>query len=66
MQKVPLRSIHLVGLGEEAPPEGLTADLEAANPNPSKAELRRLERRVRIQLYGAGDITQGAASRIQQ
>jgi OmpA-OmpF porin, OOP family len=66
MQKVPLRSIHIIGLGKETPPEGLAADLEAVNPNPSKAELRRLERRVRIQVYGAGDITQGTASRIQQ
>lgn len=65
MQKVPLRSIHIIGLGEEAPPEGLAADLSAVNPNPSKAELRRLERRVRINVFGAGDITSGTASRQQ-
>jgi OmpA-OmpF porin, OOP family len=63
MAKVPLRSIHIVGLGEEAPPEGLTADLSAVNPNPSKAELNRLARRVQIRVFGAGDITAGTASR---
>jgi outer membrane protein OmpA-like peptidoglycan-associated protein len=60
MRKVPLHTIHLVGLGEEAPPEGLTAEL--AGPNPSQAELHRLARRVHIRLFGAGDI-QGSASR---
>jgi outer membrane protein OmpA-like peptidoglycan-associated protein len=63
MQKVPLRAIHIVGLGEEAPPEGLAADLTAIDPNATKAQRDRLARRVRIQLYGAGDITQGTASR---
>jgi outer membrane protein OmpA-like peptidoglycan-associated protein len=61
-QKVPLRTIHIVGLGEEAPPPGLEADLSAISPNPSKAQLNRLARRVQIRLYGAGDITQGSAS----
>ena len=64
-QKVPLRSIHIVGLGEEAPPPGLEADLSAINPNPSPAELNRLARRVQIRIYGAGDITQGSAARVQ-
>jgi outer membrane protein OmpA-like peptidoglycan-associated protein len=66
MQKVPLRAIHIVGLGEEAPPEGLTAEMTAVDPNPSKAQLSRLARRVCIRVYGAGDITQGTASRSQQ
>jgi outer membrane protein OmpA-like peptidoglycan-associated protein len=66
MQKVPLRAIHIVGLGEEAPPPGLEADLAAVDTNPSKPELRRLERRVRICVFGAGDITQGSAARSQQ
>lgn len=63
LQKVPLRSIHIVGLGEEAPPAGLEADLVAATGNPSKQEINRLARRVAIRVYGAGDITQGTASR---
>jgi outer membrane protein OmpA-like peptidoglycan-associated protein len=66
MQKVPLRTIHIVGLGEEAPPPGLEADLSAVTPNPSRAQLRQLERRVQIRVFGAGDITQGTASRTQQ
>jgi len=66
MQKVPLRSIHIVGLGEEAPPPGMEADLTAINGTPTKAKRRQLERRVKISVYGAGDITQGAASRSQE
>jgi len=65
MAKVPIRSIRIIGLGEETPPEGLTADLTAVDPNASKAERRRLARRVRINVYGAGDITAGTASRQQ-
>lgn len=60
-QKVPNSAIHVAGLGKEAPPPGLEADLTAANPNPSKAEIDRLARRVRVRVFGAGDITGGAA-----
>lgn len=62
-QKVPLRNIHVVGLGKEAPPPGLEKDL---GPNPTKAELSKMARRVRISIYGAGDITEGEASRSQE
>jgi OmpA-OmpF porin, OOP family len=61
---VPVRSIHIVGMGKENPPPGLEADLGAISPNPSKAQLRQLERRVRISIYGAGEI--GAASRSER
>ncbi len=61
-QNVPLRSIHVIGLGEEAPPQGLEAELQAANPNASKSELHRLARRVRIRVFGAGDITQSSST----
>jgi len=63
---VPVRSIHIVGMGKENPPPGLEADLSAMSPNPSKAQLRQLERRVRISIFGAAEITGGAASRSQQ
>lgn len=63
--KVPLRTIHIVGLGEEAPPPGLEPELSTASPNPSVKELRRQARRVQVRVYGAGDITQGSAARIQ-
>jgi outer membrane protein OmpA-like peptidoglycan-associated protein len=62
-QKVPLRNIHVVGLGEEAPPAGLEKDL---GPNATKAARNRMARRVRINIYGAGDITEGEASRSQE
>lgn len=65
-QKVPVRSIHIVGLGEEPPPPDLEADLQAINPNADKQELNRLARRVVIRVYGAGDITAGTASRAEQ
>jgi len=65
-KQVPLRQIHIVGLGKEAPPENLAADLSAITANPTTAELHRLARRVHIQVFGAGDITEGTASRIQQ
>jgi outer membrane protein OmpA-like peptidoglycan-associated protein len=62
LAKVPLRNIHIVGLGEEAPPEGLTADLSAVDANPTKAQLHRLARRVNIRVFGAGDISAGTGS----
>jgi outer membrane protein OmpA-like peptidoglycan-associated protein len=66
-QKVPLYSIHIVGLGEEAPPPGMEKDLSQTNPNATKAQRNQLARRVRISIYGAGDInTEGAASRSQE
>jgi outer membrane protein OmpA-like peptidoglycan-associated protein len=65
-QKVPLRNIHIVGLGEEAPPPGLEKDLSQIGPNPTKAQVNRLARRVRVNIYGAGDITEGTASRSQE
>ena len=66
-QKVPLRNIHIAGLGQEAPPPGLEKDLSEISPSPTKAQLNRLARRVRISIYGAGDITaEGAASRSQE
>lgn len=55
-QNVPLRAIHIIGLGEEAPPQGLEA--EAATAGAKRAELNRLARRVQVQIYGAGDIIQ--------
>ena len=66
-QKVPLHSIHIVGMGQEAPPEGMVADLTAIDPNkPTRAETNRLARRVHIRVFGAGDITSGTASRSPQ
>jgi len=65
MQNVPLRAIHIVGLGEEAPPAGSEADTSMVGPQPTRAELNKVARRVQIRLYGAGDL-QGTASRSQK
>jgi outer membrane protein OmpA-like peptidoglycan-associated protein len=62
-EKVPLRNIHIVGMGKEAAPPGMEKEI---GPNPTKAELHRMARRVRISVFGAGDITEGAASRSQE
>jgi outer membrane protein OmpA-like peptidoglycan-associated protein len=56
---VPARSIHVIGFGMESGPQSMarpSSDMASAR---SKAEIHRLERRVRIQLYGAGDLTAG-------
>jgi OmpA-OmpF porin, OOP family len=66
MKNVPLRSIKIIGLGEEAPPPGLQADLKMVVANPTPAENARLARRVHIRVFGAGDITSGTASRTPQ
>jgi outer membrane protein OmpA-like peptidoglycan-associated protein len=57
-QKVPIRNIHVIGMGMEAPPPGLEAEVLAMNPHATRREINRAARRVRIQVFGAGDITQ--------
>ena len=59
---VPLKSISLIGLGEEQTPELLAAEVEAFNPSASKQELRGLARRVRIRLYAPGGNSTSASS----
>jgi OOP family OmpA-OmpF porin len=51
---VPLKSISLIGLGEEQTPKLLAAEVENFNPAASKKEIRGLARRVRIRLYVPG------------
>jgi outer membrane protein OmpA-like peptidoglycan-associated protein len=51
---VPLKSISLLGLGEEQTPQLLAAEAENVNPNASKQELRGSARRVLIRLYAPG------------
>lgn len=65
LQNVPLRSIHIVGLGKNAAPP----DLKPENSVPahaSRAERYQADRRVSVRLFGAGDIGEGTASREQQ
>ncbi len=61
-QSVPLHAIHMVGMGEEAAPPGLEADLSAIGPNPSKAEVNRLARRVNIRIFGVADLVKPEAT----
>jgi outer membrane protein OmpA-like peptidoglycan-associated protein len=60
--KVPLKSISLIGLGEEQTPELLAAEVQGLDPNASPKELRGLARRVRIRLYVPGDGSSAAGS----
>jgi outer membrane protein OmpA-like peptidoglycan-associated protein len=65
-QKVPVRNIHIVGMGMEAPPPGLEADVLALNPHATQREIDRATRRVRIQVFGAGDITKASPTGAEQ
>jgi OOP family OmpA-OmpF porin len=59
---VPLKSISLIGLGEEQTPALLAAEVQGIDPNASKKELRRLARRVRIRVYTPGAGSSESAS----
>jgi OOP family OmpA-OmpF porin len=59
---VPLRGIHVIGLGEEKPP----ASLLAMDPGASPQEARRLARRVYIRVYAPATAIAGEAARQQQ
>ncbi len=48
---IPLRGIHIVGLGKEPVPAGLFADLQAVDPTATQADAMRLARRVLIRIY---------------
>jgi outer membrane protein OmpA-like peptidoglycan-associated protein len=56
---VPPRSIHVVGFGEERGPKDMSIANELASAR-GKTETHRMERRVCVQLYGAGDLTGSA------
>jgi len=62
-QQVPLKSISLIGLGEEQTPEQLAVEVQAVDPNASQQELNALARRVRIRLYVPGSSDGARASR---
>jgi len=48
---IPLRGIHIIGLGKEPVPAGFLADVETVDPRVTKADARQLARRVRIRIY---------------
>jgi outer membrane protein OmpA-like peptidoglycan-associated protein len=58
-QKIALRDIHIVGLGEERP----LPDYAPEAAGTTAAARRKMERRTQVRLFGAGDITEGTASR---
>jgi outer membrane protein OmpA-like peptidoglycan-associated protein len=58
----PLKNISLIGLGKEQTPQLLKAEVEAIDPNATKAQLRGLARRVRIRLYMPGGTSLTAAA----
>ena len=62
-QDVPLRNIHMLGLGEETPPSSLTADLKAVDPNATPRDIQRLARRVIIRVYAPATAVAGEAAR---
>ncbi len=59
---VPMRSIHMVGMGEEAPPDGLKAE-SSQSERARGADRNQFERRVDIRIYGTGEITASGGSR---
>jgi outer membrane protein OmpA-like peptidoglycan-associated protein len=65
-QKVPLRAINIVGLGKEMPPAPFAPDQARKDAATTRAERHQLARRVHLNVYGAGDITQGTASRSEE
>lgn len=62
-QNVPVRAIHIIGMGEEAIPVGHEAELSPAS-NPSKAELHQMARRVRVRIFDGGKV-EGSAARTE-
>ena len=65
-QKIPLRAINIVGLGKEMPPAPFAPEQSRKDAATTRAERHQLARRVHLNVYGAGDITQGTASRSEQ
>lgn len=61
-QGIPLRGIHIIGLGKEPVPPSLLADLQAVDPNATSGDSQRLARRVLIRIYTADASLQTGAS----
>ncbi len=61
---VPLRAIHVVGLGEQNGPEEFARESDTSAATTGKNGRNSLDRRVNIRLYGPGE--QGAASRSEE
>jgi len=62
---IPLVSIHAIGLGEQAAPQGLEPDEKPTTPNLTKKELNQIARRVRIRVYKAGEMSPATVAQAQ-
>jgi len=60
-QNVPLKSISMIGLGEESTPELLAAEYLAIDPNANTKDVKSLARRVRVRVYAPGDSSASSA-----
>ena len=61
-RNVPARSIHVIGFGEEPGPKSMALSASQTAGARRKAEWHRAERRVSIQIYGAGELSGGTAT----
>jgi outer membrane protein OmpA-like peptidoglycan-associated protein len=59
---VPIRSIHIVGMGEDTPPSNLAPVSSANLANLGSKDQYRHERRVNIRVYAAGDLAGATGS----
>ena len=63
---VPLRTINIMGFGEEDPPSNVVADFGAPPAHASPQELRQLSRRVYIRILAPATSTTGEAARSER
>jgi len=61
-QGIAVRGVHLVGLGKEAVPSDLQADVPTVDPKARDARSRKLARRVLIRIYATNGNTPGAGT----
>ncbi len=66
-QGIPLRGIHIIGLGKEPVPAGLLAEVQQVDPNATDANSRRLARRVVIRVYAPNaSVPDGESASLQR
>jgi outer membrane protein OmpA-like peptidoglycan-associated protein len=58
---IPLQGIHIIGLGKEAVPQTLLADVQAVDPNATDSNSTRLARRVLIRVYAPNGRVESAS-----
>jgi len=63
---IPLRGVHIIGLGKESVPAELLADFQPVDPNATTADARRLARRVLIRMYAPNASVPAQSASLQQ